>query len=64
MNMSLIERVKCLLLNDGLSKGFLAERGNLALYLFKTSPHASLKGKLAKEVWTGNPTDLGNSRIF
>lgn len=36
----------------------------MACYLVNRSPHASLDGKVVKEVWTCNLIDLSNLRIF
>lgn len=36
----------------------------MACYLVKKSPRASLNGKVAEEVWTCNPVDISNLRIF
>jgi hypothetical protein len=58
MNKSLTERIRCLRLNAGLSKGLWAEAINMAFYLFNMSPRASLEGKVAEVVWTGKPIDL------
>lgn len=37
---------------------------NMMCYLVYRSPPVSLEKKVAKEVWTGNPIDLNNLRIF
>src|ERR1044072_4149718 len=64
INRTLMERVRCLRLNAGLSKGFWAAALNMACYLVNRSPRASLEGKMPEEVWTGNPIDLSNLRTF
>lgn len=64
MNWTLAERRRCLRLNVGLSKVFLAATLNMACYLVNKSPWASLDGNIAEEVRTGNPIDLSNLRIF
>ena len=64
MNRSLIERARCLRLNAGLPKSFWAEAVSMACYLINRSPQASLGGKVAEEVWTGNTVDFDHLRIF
>ncbi|KAL6326996.1 hypothetical protein AAG906_012680 [Vitis piasezkii] len=51
------------LLKD-LEKKFWAEAMNMACYLINRSPRATLDGKVAKEVWTGNPVDYSGLRVF
>lgn len=36
----------------------------MVCYIVNMSPQASLDDKVAEEVWTGNPIDLSNLRIF
>ena len=60
----LTERARCLRLNAGLPKSFWAEEVSMACYLINISQRASLVGKVAKEVWTGNVVDFGHLRIF
>src|ERR1044072_5809073 len=64
INRTLTERARCLRLNAGLSIGFRAAALNMAYYLVNRSPRTSLEGKVLEEVWTGNPIDLSNLRIF
>ena len=64
MNRSLTERARCLRLNAGLPKSFWAEAVSMACYLINRSPRASLGGKVAEEVWTGNAVDFDHLRIF
>ncbi|KAL4312354.1 hypothetical protein GQ457_01G013740 [Hibiscus cannabinus] len=64
MNRSLNERARCLRLNAGLPKCFWAEAVSMACYLINRSPRASLGGKVAEEVWSGNVVDFSNLRIF
>lgn len=64
MDMTLTEKVRCLQLNVGISKDFWATRLDMACYIVNKSPLTSLEGKFAEEVWTSNPIDLCNLRIF
>ena len=64
MNRTIAERARCLKLNAGLEKKFWAEAMNMACYLINRSPRATLDGKVAKEVWTGNPVDYSGLRVF
>ncbi|KAL0293416.1 UNVERIFIED_CONTAM: Retrovirus-related Pol polyprotein from transposon TNT 1-94 [Sesamum radiatum] len=64
MNRSLTERARCLRLNAGLPKSFWVEAVSMACYLINRSPRASLGGNVAEEVWTGNPVNFDNLRVF
>ncbi|GMJ01283.1 hypothetical protein HRI_003797500 [Hibiscus trionum] len=64
MNRSLAERARCLRLNTGLPKNFWAEAVSMTCYLINRSPRASLGGKVAEEVWTGNVVDFSHLRNF
>ncbi|KAL0393370.1 UNVERIFIED_CONTAM: hypothetical protein Sradi_2559800 [Sesamum radiatum] len=64
MNKSLTEMARCLRLNAGLPKSFWAEVVSMTCYLINRSPRASLGGKIAKEVWIGNPVNFDHLRIF
>ena len=64
MNRSLTERARCLRLNVGLPKRFWAEVVSMACYLINRSPRASLGGKVAEEVWTGNAINFSHLCIF
>lgn len=55
MDMTLTKKERFLWLNVGLSKGFSAAILNMTCYLLNISPRASLDGKIAEEVWIGNP---------
>ncbi|KAH9684692.1 DNA (cytosine-5)-methyltransferase [Citrus sinensis] len=64
MNRTIIERVRCMLLNTNLSKGFWAEVVTTAAYLINRSPSSALGFKTPQELWSGKPPDLTNLRIF
>ncbi|KAH9655560.1 Integrase catalytic domain-containing protein [Citrus sinensis] len=64
MNRTIIERVRCMLLNANLSKGFWAEVVTTAAYLINRSPSSALGFKTPQELWSGKPPDLRNLRIF
>ncbi|KAH9704469.1 hypothetical protein KPL70_011474 [Citrus sinensis] len=64
MNRTIIERVRCMLLNANLSKGFWAEAVTTAAYLINRSPSSALGFKTPQEFWSGKPPNLSNLRIF
>jgi len=55
-----------MLSNAGLwkNKSFWAEVISTACYLLNRSPHASIEYQIPEEVWTGNPVNYSNLRIF
>jgi hypothetical protein len=64
MNRSIAEKARCLKLNVGLAKIFWADAVSMACYLINRSPRATLDGKVAEEVWTGNEVDYFGLRVF
>ncbi|GMP62704.1 hypothetical protein CsSME_00024701 [Camellia sinensis var. sinensis] len=65
MNRTLVEKVRCMLSQSGLSKAFWGEALNYARHLVNRLPTAALDGKTPMEVWSGVPvTDYDQLRIF
>ena len=64
MNMTLLERVKCLLLNSCLPNVFWGESITTAADLINRSPHSALEYKTPIEMWHGRPTDYSNLKAF
>ena len=53
-----------MLFTAGLSNDFWAEAVNAAGYLINRSPHTKIGCKTPEEMWSGNPADYSNLRIF
>ena len=64
MNMTLLERARCLLLNAGLDRSYWAEALNTACYLINRSPATAIDCKTRIEVWSGKPADYSKLRVF
>jgi hypothetical protein len=64
MNRLIVEKARCLRLNAGLAKIFWVDAVSMACYLINRSPRATLDGKVAEEVWTGNEVDYSGLRVF
>ena len=65
MNRTLLEKVRCMLSNAGLSKQFWAEAVMYASHLINRLPSSALNGKKPFEVWSGKPTnDYDTLRVF
>ncbi|KAL3821238.1 hypothetical protein ACJIZ3_007143 [Penstemon smallii] len=65
MNRTLLEKVRCMLSNSGLTKIFWAEAVNYACHLINRLPSAAIGGKTPIEVWSGSPaSDYDSLRIF
>lgn len=60
MNRTLLERVRCLLSNARLAKGFWAEALNTVCYLVNRTPATTIDCKTPFEVWSGNPADYSS----
>ena len=64
VNRTILDRIRCMLIDSGLSKGFWAEAAATAAYLINRYPKKSLHGKTSEEVWSGVKPDLSHLRIF
>ncbi|KAJ9563977.1 LOW QUALITY PROTEIN: hypothetical protein OSB04_009137 [Centaurea solstitialis] len=64
MNRTLLERVRCVLSNAGLSRSFWAEALNTVCYLVNRSPATAIDCKTPFEVWSGKPADYTGLRVF
>ena len=64
MNMTLLERVRCMLLGAGLSKSFLGEAVCTATYLINKCPSTGIDLKTPMEVWSGRPANYSNLKVL
>ncbi|GKF06570.1 retrovirus-related pol polyprotein from transposon TNT 1-94, partial [Tanacetum coccineum] len=64
MNKTLMDKVRCLLIQSGLPKTFWAEATCTAAYLINRSPSTAIEKKTPMEMWSGHPSDYGMLRIF
>ena len=65
MNRTLLEKVRCMLSNDGLGKQFWAEAVMYASHLINRLPSAARNGKTPLEVWSRKPAnDYDTLRVF
>uniref|UniRef100_A0A803QL95 Integrase catalytic domain-containing protein n=1 Tax=Cannabis sativa TaxID=3483 RepID=A0A803QL95_CANSA len=64
MNMTLLNKARCMLLSVGLSKGFQGEAVITDAYLINRCPSSAINLKTPDEVWSGKPPDLTNLRVF
>ena len=64
MNRTLLERGCCMLQNASLSKDFWAEAVSTTCYLVNQSPASAIDFNTTKEIWSGNPQDYSNLRVF
>lgn len=64
MNKTLLERVRCVLSNAGLTKGFWAEALNTVCYLINRTPATAIDCKTPIEVWSGKPADYSDLKVF
>ncbi|GJT51076.1 retrovirus-related pol polyprotein from transposon TNT 1-94 [Tanacetum coccineum] len=64
MNRTLIDKVRCLLIQSGLPKTFWAEATCTATYLINRSPSTAIEKNTPMEMWSGHPSDYEMLRIF
>nr|GEX13874.1 putative retrotransposon [Tanacetum cinerariifolium] len=64
LNKTLMDKVRCLLIQSGLPKNFWAEATCTAAYLINRSPSTAIKKKTHMEMWSGHPSDYGMLRTF
>ena len=64
MNKTLLERVRCVLFNAGLSRNFWAEELNTVCYLVNRSPATAIDCKTPFEVWSEKHADYSGLRSF
>jgi hypothetical protein len=64
MNMTLMEKARCMLSGVELGKEFWVEAVGTACYLVNRSPSSSLDDKTPQEVWIGKKPSLTHLKVF
>nr|GEW39163.1 retrovirus-related Pol polyprotein from transposon TNT 1-94 [Tanacetum cinerariifolium] len=64
MNKTLMDKVRCLLIQSGLPKTFSTEATCMTAYLINRSPSTAIEKKTPTEMWLGHPSDYGMLRTF
>ena len=64
MNMTLMERVRCMLVQTKLPKSLWAEILLTACYLVNLSPSSAIEFKTPYKRWTGQPANYGDLKVF
>lgn len=65
MNITLLEKARCMRLTSGLSKGFWAEAVSTSVHIINRIPCLALNGKIPEEVWRNSKSVcLSYLRIF
>ncbi|GKC53956.1 retrovirus-related pol polyprotein from transposon TNT 1-94, partial [Tanacetum coccineum] len=64
MNRTLMDKVRCLLIQSGLPKTFWVEATYMAAYLINRSPSTTIEKKTPTEMCLGHPSDYEMLRIF
>ncbi|KAG8488863.1 hypothetical protein CXB51_016741 [Gossypium anomalum] len=64
MNRTIMEKVRCMLSNANLPKSFWAEAASTACFLINRSPSVATEKKSPQEVWSGNPANYSDLKIF
>ena len=64
MNITLLEKARCMRLQAGLPKAFWVDIVDVAGYLVNRSPHIRLDGRFSEEVWSGKSPSYKHLRVF
>lgn len=64
MNRTILEKVRCMLANSGLSKRFWAEVVSTTCYLINMSPSFAINFKTPMKFWSYRPHKLNHLRTF
>ncbi|GJZ59552.1 retrovirus-related pol polyprotein from transposon TNT 1-94 [Tanacetum coccineum] len=64
MNRTLLNKVRCLLIQSGLPDSFWAEATVTTTYLINRSPSTALEKKTPMDLWSGHPANYEMLRIF
>ncbi|KAG8499626.1 hypothetical protein CXB51_006086 [Gossypium anomalum] len=64
VNRTIMEKVRCMLSNANLPKSFWAEAASTACFLINRSPSVAIEKKTPQEVWSGNPANYSDLKIF
>ena len=64
MNITLMDKVRCMLLYSKLPKSLWAEALNTTCYFVNRSPSTTIECKTPIELWSGRVTDYSKLRIF
>ncbi|KAG8498561.1 hypothetical protein CXB51_004866 [Gossypium anomalum] len=59
-----MEKVRCMLSNANLPKSFWSETASTACFLINRSPFVAIEKKTPQEVWSSNPADYSDLKIF
>ncbi|KAG8481133.1 hypothetical protein CXB51_025928 [Gossypium anomalum] len=60
----IMEKVRCMLSNANLPKSFWAKAASTACFLINRSPSVAIEKKTPQEVWSGNPANYSDLKIF
>ncbi|KAG8474528.1 hypothetical protein CXB51_031383 [Gossypium anomalum] len=64
MNRTIMENVRCMLSNVNLPKSFWVETTSTACFFINRSPSVAIEKKTPQEVWSGNPANYSDLKIF
>ncbi|KAG8492823.1 hypothetical protein CXB51_010147 [Gossypium anomalum] len=64
MNRTIMDKVRCMLSNANLPKSFWAETTSTACFLINRSPSVAIEKKTPQEVWSGNPANYFDLKMF
>lgn len=64
VNRTIKEKVRCMLIDSGLSKSVWAEAANTAVYLINRCPAKAIDFKVPEEMWCERSVSLNHLRIF
>lgn len=64
MNRTIVEKVRCMLYDAEMSKGFWAEALFAAINIINVLPNSAIENRIPNEVWYGKKCDISDFKIF
>lgn len=64
MNMSIMDKVRSMLVETGLDGSYWAEAASTAVYLINRSPNSSIGFEIPEEKWTGGKANYDHLKCF
>lgn len=64
MNRTVVEKIRCMLYEAKMSKGFWAEALFAAIDVINVLPNSAIENKVPNEIWNGKKCDVSDFKVF